>query len=645
MPHRHMKPFHRENKMPCRNYFFQACSNTHKLSIFTSFLLFLGSCPAHADNDLLTPTSSESTAVEEIRLPPTASRPDAQSRQEIRDADEAHAAPKSQGQSTTEGQAGASRTDGQAGASRTEGQAGASRTEGQAAQPAKVVFPTSIGGSEPEARTSQPDADGVETAAIQPSQRSREASMGSKSAVPGSVTYIHEPDFTGQYNRSLFQRLYSRGLKALRIRAYEEAKSALLEAIKEAKNYGSVSSQLILSRLALGDVYLGEDNNKEANELYSSCLESSRRAFGEFTAEHAHALYGLASVSFNQGKLARAEALAKEALRIRQKVFGPKAHDVGMSLVLLGRILGAQGWVDEAHSAIQTGLRVLEDEPGPRSLDYADALRQAALFYHANGKRNKSRECFEHSYSIEDKSVVLDQPARLAGLVRFRWEDGSPRAQEFQDADFPFKYMVSNSVRVAATIVDLWEVMGVLISVTNISDKKVELGLGTVSLTEQFEPRKPLVLLEPNTIDVRRRERTMWDLTYNRPWLANVQKTRTFRGFVPARGHDLWRGPNIFGIYGKWGGSQRILPPQKFFLQRSPEELEEQAQAVVEEDLYRSRNEGAIGLVPVPLEPFESRTGVLYYLHPRWENVLLKVPVGNAVFEFPFHLQRKRIPH
>ncbi len=47
----------------------------------------------------------------------------------------------------------------------------------------------------------------------------------------------------------------------------------------------------------------------------------------------------------------------------------------------------------------------------------------------------------------------------------------------------------------------------------------------------------------------------------------------------------MFRGPNIFGIYGKWGGTQRILPPDKFMLNRSPEELEEQAQAVIEEDL------------------------------------------------------------
>ena len=106
----------------------------------------------------------------------------------------------------------------------------------------------------------------------------------------------------------------------------------------------------------------------------------------------------------------------------------------------------------------------------------------------------------------------------------------------------------------------------------------------------------------------------------------------------------MFRGPNIFGIYGKWGGNARILPPDKFMLNRSPEELEEQAQAVIEEDLVHSRNQGAFGLIPVSLEPFESRTGQLFYLNPRKEELMITVPIGNVIFTFPFHAPKRRFP-
>lgn len=467
---------------------------------------------------------------------------------------------------------------------------------------------------------------------------------GAKSAVVPPYLHKRPQDHDLTNPGRLFDRLYSQGVKSYEIRALSDAEDKLLDAIKEAKNLGG-GKELIKSRIALGDVYSAWERFKPAEELYSACSDSSRRAFGPQSKEYAHVLYGLANVNFHRGRFAKAEDLARQSVAIQKKLYGDRSHDTGMSLVLLGRVLGARGWTEEAHYALQQGLEGLELQPGVKSLDYADALRGAGLFYHAFGKRNRAREYFEHSYSIKDKAVVFDQPTRLAGNIQFKWEDGSPRAQEFSDADFPLKYMVTNSVRVSATIVDLWELMGVLISITNIGDKKVELGLGKAQVTELEEPRKPLLLIEDNTIDVRRRERTMWDLTYNRPWLANIQKTRTFRGFVPPRGHDLFRGPNIFGIYGKWGGTPRILPPEKFMLQRSPEQLEEQAQAVIEEDLVRSRNQAALGLVPVTLEPFESRTGVLYYLNPRKEFVLVTVPVGNAVFQFPFKLTVKRIPH
>ncbi len=445
-------------------------------------------------------------------------------------------------------------------------------------------------------------------------------------------------------NASQFERLMNAGLKASSIRADEVAESKFLEAIKEAKKIFGTPDQLLAARLALADSYLHEEKYISASESFQQCIDLSRKLHGTETREYAHSMHGLASEAFHQGKIAKAEPLIKEALELRKKLLSPQDHDLGESYIIKGVVEGAKGWTEEAHADLQKGLEILEQSPGTRSLDLADALREAAVFYHSIGKRSRSRDYFERSYSIKDKSVNFEQPPKIQGSVRFKWEDGSPRSQEFADADFPLKYLATNQVRVACTIVDCWEVMGVLICITNIGDKRVDLGLGKANLTELAEPHKPFLLIPENTFDYRRRERTMWDYTYNRPWLANIQKTRVVRGFVPAKGHDMFRGPNIFGIYGKWGGTQRILPPEKFMLNRSPEELEEQAQAVVEEDLVRSRNQGAFGLVPVTLEPFESRTGQLFYLNTRKEEVMITVPVGNVIFTFPFHAPKRRFP-
>lgn len=461
-------------------------------------------------------------------------------------------------------------------------------------------------------------------------------SLPEKSALPARASLDR--------SASMFDRYMEAGQNAAGIRADQLAETKLLDAIREAKKPSAQAGQLIKARLALADVYLKSDKFIAAGEIFQQCMPIAKRYFGEESKEYAHCLHGVAAVSFYQGKYLKAEPMILQAAALRKKLFGENSHELGESLIIHARIQGALGWKDDAHFAMINGLEVLHASPGPKSLDLADGLREAALFYHSQGKLNRSRELFELSYSLKDKAVNFEQPPNLQGSVNFKWEDGSPRSQEFTDADFPLKYLASNQVRVSCTIVDLWELLGILICVTNIGDKKVDIGLGAPSLTELKDPYRPLPLISENSIDHRRRERTMWDMTYNKPWLANIQKTRTVRGFVSPKGHDMYRGPNIFGIYGKWGGTQRILPPEKFMLNRSPEGLEEQAEAVVEEDLIHSRNKGAFGLVSVTLEPFESRTGELFYLNPRKEELLLKVPVGNTIFEFPFHAPRRRIP-
>jgi hypothetical protein len=149
-------------------------------------------------------------------------------------------------------------------------------------------------------------------------------------------------------------------------------------------------------------------------------------------------------------------------------------------------------------------------------------------------------------------------------------------------------------------------------------------------------------MVDPTRIDRTRRELQIWDITYKRPWLANIQKTRSNRGFVPAHGHDLWRGPNEFGIYGAWGSAPKVLP-EKLSLELSPEQLQEQAAEPLDTSMVHSADANFQGMTTVSLEPFESRTGVLFFMNPRSLEVSLKVPVGNVLFKFPFKCRKRRI--
>lgn len=439
---------------------------------------------------------------------------------------------------------------------------------------------------------------------------------------------------------SHWSRLHRAGVGDLENRKYERAEHELLAALREARQLGGSSEQQALSRNALGYVYLGQEKYRQAAPLFSWAYGVLRR--GEDHRETGRSLAGLATVALHLEEWSKAARLSREALSIQETRLGTEDHDVGLSLCILASAVGKLGEHQEAEKLFQTALKIMEVQHGPKRLDLADALRYAALYYQSTAQRQTANDLFERSYLIKDKATRFAEPPSVSGEVHFTWEDGSPRSLEFPDYDVPLKYLNTSGVRVAAAVVDLWELMGVLITITNVSDHRIDVAVTSAYLSETFPRNVSLEMVDPTRIDRTRRELQIWDITYKRPWLANIQKTRTTRGFVPAHGHDLWRGPNEFGIYGAWGSQPKILP-EKLSLELSPEQLQEQASEPLDTSMVHSADVNFRGMTSVSLEPFESRTGVLFFMNPRSLEVSLKVPVGNAVFKFPFKCRKRRI--
>jgi tetratricopeptide (TPR) repeat protein len=438
---------------------------------------------------------------------------------------------------------------------------------------------------------------------------------------------------------SLWHRHYSAGTEQLKERRYDAAEKSLNDSIREAKNSRGHADELALSRTSLGLVYLATRRYHEAETLFLEALNTERKQQNE--AQIAEDELGISEAYMDEKQPVKARTAAEQALEAFKKAGGSESIGYAKSLAVLACALGETNLIPEAEVHFDEALQILENHPGFHQLDYADVLRSAGVFYSKIGNIDKAKLLFEKSYEIKDKSVRLAQPPNLVGYVEYDWENGSPRSLEFPDVDVPLRYITAGDVRVASAVVDLWELFGVLISITNVSDHQVSVGVTSASLM-QMPNRSKLELVDPNRIDHIRRELQMWDITYKRPWLANIQKTRTTRGFVPAQGHDLFRGPNIFGLYGSWGGTQRILP-EKFALELSPEHVVEQADAPYDPSIIHSAEANYEGLTTFSLEPFESRTGILFYMNPRCEWVMLKVPVGNVSFEFPFHCRKRRI--
>lgn len=449
---------------------------------------------------------------------------------------------------------------------------------------------------------------------------------------------------------SVWEKNYQNGVQALSERRFNHAERMLLAAVKSAKGPMTSDKELVESRLSLGELYILQERYPEAYSVFKSTFSRSRSAYGEKSLAVARCRLGLAQAELFFKDLNHARENAEEAIDIVRSLKETDSELYGNLLNTLGLIMAEHGWHEDACKFFVSALDVLKKHPGLKGLDLAEAERRQALFYHRIGMKDESVRLYEDSYSVKEKFVNPASTADVAGAVDFNWELGSTRAKEIIDNEFPFRFLSANGVRVAATVIDLWELLGILVTVTNTTDHQRELDLGEVLLekVDLSNPKKKhsiIPSIDPESIDRVQKELSIWSLTNTRPWLANIQKTRTVRGFVPSKGHDLFRGPNVFGVYGKWKAVSHTVP-QRVGLMPSRERVldrpDQNSQALP--GLMLKGNYKAPGVVPVWLEPFESRTGVLFYLNPRDCDVVINVPVGNATFKLPFHT-RKKFPH
>lgn len=452
------------------------------------------------------------------------------------------------------------------------------------------------------------------------------------------------------HNNPTWEKYYRNGLAALDARKYDQAEDMLNNAMKASQAPMAIKKEYVLSRIALGKLYVKKRLYNKAVQILANT--KAFETFGKNSLETAELEYNLALCELALNRVQKAKVhseAALDAFRFNDSFKDTTLH--GQTVDLVAVVHERLGWHDDAKEHFVKAHQLLEKNPGHKQMDLADSLRNHALFYHRLGDRKQGADLYEKSINIKEAALTPNKPAQVAGEVLLNWEPGSTRSQEIIDTEFPFRYQEVGGIRVAATVIDLWELLAVLITITNTGNDQAQFELGKVQLFDMSKgvfASTEVEPIDPNRIDRIRRERVMWDLTQNRPWLANVQKTRTVRGLVPPSGHDLFMGPNVFGVWGEWKAVSHTVPVRVGILP-SREGLIAQADQVesVKTELPGLLSGGYAkysGLVPIVLEPFESRTGDLFYLNPRDKDIMIRVPVGNAVFEFPFHTRKLKIP-
>jgi serine/threonine protein kinase/Tfp pilus assembly protein PilF len=220
--------------------------------------------------------------------------------------------------------------------------------------------------------------------------------------------------------RALIGRLY------LEIGIYEKAEQMERAALTLHRKLASPGSQTAAVLNDLGQALWEQGKLAEAEEVHREAVAIRRRLFGNLNADVATSINNLASVYRRQKKLTEADALIREALEIRQKLFGNDSLEVADSLHNLCVILGDLGQRAESETTSREMLAIRRRLLGDEHVLVADALMDVAWAIGFTGKSAEAETLGKEALAIRRKVLgdthpdVANTLSHLADRIRQR---------------------------------------------------------------------------------------------------------------------------------------------------------------------------------------------------------------------------------
>jgi CHAT domain-containing protein/tetratricopeptide (TPR) repeat protein len=175
----------------------------------------------------------------------------------------------------------------------------------------------------------------------------------------------------------------------------------------------------------------------EATDLAKHALVLAERQFGPDDAKVATALNNLARVYRAQGHYAEAEPAYRRALAIYEKALGPDHPNTAAALNNLAVLYYTQGRYAEAEPLLQRALAIIEKALGPEDPTVGNILDSLAQVHRAQGRYTEAEPLYKRALAIAEKSLGPDHPDvgtrlnNLAGLyyVQGRYAEAEPLLQ------------------------------------------------------------------------------------------------------------------------------------------------------------------------------------------------------------------------
>lgn len=118
-------------------------------------------------------------------------------------------------------------------------------------------------------------------------------------------------------------------------------------------------------------------------------------------AEIATSLKNLGEISTHLGRQVEAETYTKEAIAIRQNLFGPDALEVALAWRSLGFTYFLSEKMNDAEMCFQEVLRIQVKNYGAKSVETVPALQRLEKFYKYTKRHDKEKELTEKIITLQ----------------------------------------------------------------------------------------------------------------------------------------------------------------------------------------------------------------------------------------------------
>jgi tetratricopeptide (TPR) repeat protein len=213
--------------------------------------------------------------------------------------------------------------------------------------------------------------------------------------------------------------------------------------------------------LNLGFIRLMQGRYPEAEQLLNRSVEALAPDSAPWAQRDlANAFYRLGGVYANENRYPEAKQQYLKAMKIQEKLSGPKSREVAHTLRGLADVYQDEGKYAESESFYKQAIHIYEGAVGPEDPDLADALDYLGCLYRDQQQFDiaKARPLLERALAIREKALGVDHPSTAntlsdLSLLEF-YEHRYGEAERFAERALPIqeKAYGSESLTVSTTL-------------------------------------------------------------------------------------------------------------------------------------------------------------------------------------------------